>query len=137
MKLTAALIGSFLATSYALACSCMAPPPPAQAMEKAAAVFSGKVTAIKAEGHGKSVMIKVDQSWKGVETETVTVHTSSDSASCGFAFKEGTDYLVYAFAKDENDKGLSTNLCTRTKSLASAKEDLDALGEGKKVESKK
>ena len=67
-----------------------------------------------------------------------SVGSASDSAACGFPFKEETEYLIYATGRGEGEKkALSTSLCARTKPLANAKEDLDALGEGKKIEAKK
>lgn len=139
MKRTIALFTVFFVTSYALACSCMMPPPPPKALEQAAAVFSGKVTKIEGDvTKQRTITIAVDQAWKGVETETVTLTTGPGGGMCGFGFQDGESYLVYAYRSGEKKDGpLSTSICTRTKTLANAKEDLDALGEGKEPEPKK
>lgn len=111
----------------AFACSCIAPPSPKQALKKSSAVFSGEVTAIEVEGFVKKVTISVGRSWKGARKKTVTVTTSFSGASCGYGFQKGKKYLVYCY------RGLETGLCTRTKTLKSAKEDIKELGEGTKV----
>jgi hypothetical protein len=121
---------SILGNSLAWACSCAPPPPPKLAMEASSAVFSGKVVSIETEGEfEKAVTLEVGDVWKGVEAKKVTIYTAKDGAACGVDFKEGTKYLVYAtLLKRGDSKGLSTNLCSRTKPLADAKEDIDALG---------
>jgi hypothetical protein len=103
-------------------------------------VFSGTVTAIEVGGHDKVVTIRVDRAWKGVEAETVTVRTPSGDGPCGYAFQKDQAYLVYANrpeAEGDAKPQLHTNICTRTKPMADAKDDLAALGEGKRPAAKK
>jgi hypothetical protein len=50
---------------------------------------------------------------------------------CGGAFDVGENYLVYAYGEDDR---LVTVPCSRTTLLASAEEDLKALGEGRPPE---
>lgn len=121
---------SILGSSLAWACSCAPPPPPKLAMEASSAVFSGKVVSIEKEGDfEKAVTLEVGDVWKGVDAKKVIVYTAKDGAACGFGFKEGSKYLVYAtLLKRGEGKALSTNLCSRTKPLADAKEDIEALG---------
>jgi hypothetical protein len=71
----------------------------------------------------------VDRIWKGAHCGTVTVQTASDSAACGYSFEVGRTYLVYAF----KEGGLSTNICTRTRVIEEASEDLAALGAPEKT----
>jgi hypothetical protein len=139
MKVTVSLVAVLIATSYAVACSCMMPPPPPKALEQAAAVFSGKVTKIDAnQGHRKTITLSVDRTWKGIDTETVTLTTGSGGGDCGYGFKDGEAYLVYAYRGGDEENGpLGTSICSRTRPIADAKEDLEALGEGKKIEPKK
>ena len=120
-----------------LACTCAPPPAPDEALAEAAAVFSGKVVQIKRHTPagdifgGVEVVFRVDRAWKGVNKSTARVFTSSQSAACGYSFSKGQTYLVYASG---NSRGrLSTNLCSRTKRLKDAREDLDALGAGRKL----
>jgi hypothetical protein len=133
--LTAAVIfGGFslmtLASSPAQACSCLPPPAPKVALEKAAAVFVGKVITIEEkDGRRKEVKILVSKFWKGVTGDSVVVTTAIVSAACGFPFEMNKEYLVYA-SSIEVQKHLNTSLCTRTKKLEAAGEDLAELGEG-------
>jgi len=122
-------------SNSAWACSCVPPPPPKQALAKSAAVFAGKVTDVKRDGFQLRVTFEVSKAWKGTKGKTVEVTTATESAACGYGFKKGTSYLVYCYAPKAKGKKatvLSTNICTRTKTLASAKGDLKELGPGKK-----
>jgi hypothetical protein len=119
----------------AWSCSCIVPPPPKQALKGSAAVFAGKVTAVKRDGLQVRVTIEVSKTWKGTKGKTVEVTTASSGAACGYGFKKGTSYLVYCYAagkKGAKPMPLSTNICTRTRTLAAAKDDLKELGPGKK-----
>ena len=123
-------------SSHAMACSCIPSPPPKKALEVSAAVFSGKVTKVERTAQFKlKVTIQVARTWKGTKGKTVEVLTVNSGAACGYSFKKGESYLVYGYKpKTEDGKvgPLSTGLCTRTKNLKAAGEDLKALGEGKK-----
>ena len=125
------LIGVSLTARSILACSCKAPPPPKEAMETMAAVFAGNVLKVETDEKAHQVQVSFDTSrvWKGDVAKTVTVITSG--GTCGFGFHEGDSYLVYAY---DHGGQFNTNICTRTKVLSHAKEDLDALGEGKAVD---
>jgi hypothetical protein len=114
----------------AYACSCVPARPPAEARDEAQAVFSGTVRVVQPNAAGVLVTFDVNQLWKGPEGAELTLSTSGNSASCGFEFVPGEQYLVYGFAQDGE---LSTNLCTRTAPLANAGADLAALGEGNPV----
>jgi len=123
-----------LVVRSAAACSCAPPPPPKQALEAAVAVFSGKVVEIKPGDQPfapKQVTFEVNRSFKGVDGGRVSVTTAADSAMCGYAFQQGKSYLVYCYGEK---KSLSTNICTRTRNIETAGEDLKELGEGKKPE---
>jgi hypothetical protein len=118
----------------ALACSCMMPGTPAQEMDRSVAVFAGRVVSINAPvgiviSSADPVVITFDvsQVWKGPEEATIRLTTARDSASCGYEFTTGQEYIVYAYHSEE---GLSTGLCTRTNRLENAADDLAALGQG-------
>ena len=131
-------IGTFtIGTGVGLACTCVPPPAPTEALEEAAAVFSGKVVQIKSHKPvgdifgGVEVVFRVNRAWKGINKSTARVFTSSQSAACGYSFSKGHTYLVYASG---NSRGrLSTSICSRTKRLKDAREDLNQLGAGKKL----
>jgi hypothetical protein len=119
-----------------LACTCAPPKPVAQALEDASAVFSGKVLKIKRVKRGEQaeladveVVFAINRSWKGAKQRTLSVFTSSQSAACGYGFKKGRTYLVYAHGNSEQK--LSTSICSRTKRFSEAGEDLKELGAAK------
>ena len=119
----------------ALACTCVPSAGPGEALEQAAAVFSGTVVQIKRHKPADDifsaveVVFRVGQMWKGVGNRTISVFTGSHSAACGYGFSKGRTYLVYAAG---NSRGrLSTSICSRTKRLKDAREDLNQLGAGK------
>ena len=135
-----------------LACSCVPPSPPKQAVEEADAVFLGTVEKFEidkppapegnAEGEAKRIAtVRVRVSWKGVEDPIVRVATALYGPTCGYDFIVGADYLVYADRVGQNL--LVTSTCSRTKPVGAtigdvrqfkAKEDLEALGQGKLFE---
>ncbi|HEY9283959.1 MAG TPA: hypothetical protein VIP46_10950 [Pyrinomonadaceae bacterium] len=120
-----------------LACTCAPSKGPAEELELTAAVFSGKVVEIRKHGQGADMfarveaVLRVERVWKGVEGPTVSVFTSSHSAACGYGFKEGRTYLVYAHKNAEGR--LSAGICGRTRRLKDAGEDLKTLGPGREM----
>jgi hypothetical protein len=105
---------------------------------KAKAVFSGKVLRIDqikgAKGKPTGVVrvkFSVDKSYKGAETSIITVSTTNACCICGYPFKVGEEYLVYASGSDS--KALRASICSRTKNLRNAAEDLDFLGNAKAI----
>ncbi len=145
MKTTLALVAlcALMMMSIASACSCMMPGTPADEMANSDAVFQGRVVKIEMpvpnDGTGSAtVTLDVSKVWKGQKSKTITVSTATNSAACGFicespdctaGFKEGGEYIVYA-GDYNGDGALSTSICTRTKLLSEAQEDLEGLGEG-------
>lgn len=129
-----------LFSGRALACSCMGPGPPCQAFGGAAAVFVGTATDVttRQTKSGKSgtrdevdwtpnvYKFTVVQSFLGVEGTEVEVATGRGGGDCGYGFRRGETYLVYAYGGVEG-KLLTTGICTRTKPVASAAEDLEFL----------
>ncbi len=117
------------------ACDCAEPKLP-EAMKQSAAIFSGAVTDIARDEKNDTltVTLKLDRSWKGEADKTLKVQTGAHGANCGYRFEMGKTYLVYA---TEETKTLYTGLCTRTKKIDDAAEDIKALGEGKAVAAQK
>ncbi len=116
----------------AFACSCLPPGTPQEELGKSDAVFAGKVVQVSGQVDGGAaetveVRFEVSQVWKGAESRTVLVKTPGSSASCGFNFEQGREYVVYASQQEGN---LTSGLCSRTTLLASAADDLAVLGSG-------
>ena len=115
------------------ACSCLPSPPPREEFAKAGAVFSGTVEKMERREHEWKVTFRVLQTWKGTNAPALVVYTGSDSAGCGYSFARGQQYLVYAIVgTGARDTHLLTSLCSRTRGLAAAAEDLAFLGAGQK-----
>ena len=87
-----------------LACSCVGPRGK-KALEGAAAAFSGKVTKVKYLDADEPrvepriiVTFKVYRSWKGPLKRSAVLHTIYNKWTCeGYFFKEGGEYLVFAY----------------------------------------
>jgi hypothetical protein len=128
------LIMLLLLVPGAFACSCLQPAPPLKALAESDAVFSGTVVSLSepmlptSSADLMSVEFDVAQVWKGDISQKEEIHTALSSASCGFNFEAGRDYIVYA---NEYGGRLQASLCSRTSLLSDAQEDLQALGAGK------
>jgi hypothetical protein len=118
----------------ASACQCTMPAEK-PTLADSEAVFSGEVVEIDQPSPFKSGAdletdtFRVYEVWKGPEQETLEVHTALMGASCGYPFKEGQEYLVYAYT---GKQGLEVDLCNGTQQLTEAQADLEVLGAGKK-----
>jgi len=114
------------------ACTCGPTPTPLEQYAVSDAAFTGVVVSVtqdQAFPDFNDVTIFVTGVWKGVSTSTVHVFTPTTGAACGMTFLLTTEYLIYAFLDGVTlGEPLSTGLCTRTKTVSSAQEDLDALG---------
>lgn len=122
MLLSFVVIGS----TSAYAWFCAPPPPTADALKAATAVFAGKVTKIEPQKAFLRITFAVSAGWKGKLDKTVDVLTQDKGVSTGFPFEVGKEFLVYA--KQGESLDLYTHLCTRTKTLGDAAEDLKELG---------
>lgn len=129
----ATLCALSLATTPALACSCIAQTVE-QAKQDAIAIFEGRVTSIAPEAGSDPEMpqllvtFDIARSWQGLRDQTsITLRTAESSASCGYGFRQGTSYLVYATGSAAR---LEAQLCSRTQPVSDAREDLAVLGEG-------
>jgi hypothetical protein len=109
------------------ACSCMSSGPVCQAFWNTAAVFDATVVGIERIGRDqlignrtiavpeKLVTLDVRQAWKGagVAPGPLQVLTAENGGACGFDFKPGHRYLVFATAG--TDGGLRVSLCSATR----------------------
>jgi len=102
-------------------------------------VFSGEVVEIEkryqkypraSRGYRNTATLRVSEVWKGPQRETLEVSTAGGpaaGAACGYPFKEGQVYLVFA---DEGKQGLQVDSCGGTQRLTEAQADLEVLGNG-------
>jgi hypothetical protein len=75
----------------------------------------------------KKVTLKVNEAFTGLtaETKQITIETGLGGGDCGYAFEQGVEYLVYAYRTPTG--GLGTGICSRTRPVAEAEEDLKYL----------
>jgi hypothetical protein len=114
-----------LAPRAATACSCMLSGPACQAYWQTDAVFDATVLAIspldptrplflgQLAFADKIVKLDVRQSWKGVATGPLEITTSGEGGACGFPFKEGGRYLIFAFHGGAGGR-LQATICSAT-----------------------
>jgi 5-hydroxyisourate hydrolase-like protein (transthyretin family) len=116
----------------ARACSCaFGGGAPCQEYWRADAVFAGTVVSSGkiSVDHGsyKSDMrvlhMTVEQPIRGIQTAELDVITGWGGGDCGYEFQLGKRYLVYAYREEKTNR-LSTSICTRTRPLAEADDDL-------------
>lgn len=114
----------------ARACSCLPPPAPTTARDQADAVFEARVDSVQTSDGAGMVRyeLAVQRVFKGELTASTSIVTRTSSAACGRSFVLGKRYLIYAHRNSEGD--LSDTLCSRTRQLGTADEDLAALGAG-------
>src|SRR6266850_1294911 len=133
------LFMAMLTTESVFGCSCMGGSTPCHAFGGSSAVFVGTAIAVKTaerkpaakpsevDWTPRTFKFAVEQAYLGVEGAEVDVATGMGGGDCGYGFKLGERYLVYAYRYGENNR-LATGICTRTKPYASANEDLAFLG---------
>ena len=125
---------ALFSAAAAHACSCLPPAPAVEELKRSRAVFIGRVIEIKRRKEtddlfrSVEVVFEVTKVWKGIAARNITVYTSPDSAACGFNFKKGESYLVYASGTD--DDRLHASICSRTARLKNARKDLQLIGPG-------
>jgi hypothetical protein len=113
-----------LVAAAADACSCV-PSPVCKSMWSADAVLTARAIA-KGNGDGTNISftLQVQEVLRGAAPSTVEVWTARQDAMCGYPFQIGIEYLV--FMRREGGR-LVTGLCTGTKPVADAGEDLNYL----------
>ncbi|HKP72485.1 MAG TPA: carboxypeptidase regulatory-like domain-containing protein [Pyrinomonadaceae bacterium] len=145
-----ALLSLGLLGGRAQACSCGGSLPPCGGQlgylrGADGAVFAATVSELKpvyAEGSGGPgalpfpssyrVRLAVDEMLIGGEAKELEVVTAGSTSSCGYNFKEGARYLVYA-ARDEGG-ALRVSQCSRTRPLEDAFDDLELLRAARRAE---
>ena len=112
---------------FADACTCIESGAACEDYWKASAVFLGRVEKIDPPLKvlaARRVTLTVIEAFSGVQKGTLEVRTGSSGADCGFAFREGGEYIVYA-QRTGSSGALSVSLCSRTREVSRAAGDLD------------
>ena len=75
--------------------------------------------------------LRVYEVWRGPKQQTIEIFTPRGGAMCGYPFKEGREYLVYASEGPSGGSGdLRTTIGSETKLLSKAGANLAVLGDG-------
>lgn len=107
-------------------------PPPELAYDRASVVFVGTVAGIErpltdrigiTDSGAHLIRFTVTRRWKGVAPAIVTIRAPLTGEACGYPFRQGEAYLVYAIGSVR----LASGLCPGTKELSTAGEDLQAI----------
>lgn len=138
VPLMAMLALLLVSADEAIACSCIPERPACESFGNATAVFVGKVVGAARQipvknGDGttttydaEAVYFEIEEAFSGVKgRKRVTIYSGTGGGDCGYWFLRGEHYLVYAYG--DSGKALSTNICTRTRPMSSAGEDLKFL----------
>ena len=124
----------FCTPSLVSACTCVFTPGTCQQSWKSAdLIFARKVTRKVPVGAGVDIDVsytiyafefQVTEVFRGFafERQTILVHTGAGGGDCGYQFKVGSSYLVYASLHDGR---LGTNICTPTRPSAGALHTVD------------
>lgn len=134
----AAVFFVFLAFDVAAACSCVRQRSPCNYYGDASAIFLGRVvgaaqqkTSVDENGNkttydvGK-IRFLVQENFKGAPGYEVEIHSGTGGGDCGYWFLRNESYVVYAYRSKDDDK-LYTHICTRTRHVVHAEEDLAYL----------
>ena len=131
----AALALVLIAPRAASACSCEPSGPPCQAYFNSDAVFVATVRSIEVravvyeriEGMitRKLVRFSIERAARGVQGLEIEVWTGMYEGDCGYGFKIGRRYVVYA--RRLKDGTLNASSCSRTRPVSEARDDLAYL----------
>jgi hypothetical protein len=137
----------FFAGGSAWGCSCdliFAASSPCKGLKAADAIFVGR--AVSSEGLPVGAPVEkvrayrfrfaVEENISGIKDAEVYVGTGRGNGDCGFRFKVGEQYVVYASKDDDGE--MSTNICAGTRRADEAVAlipQLRAMRDGKKVSS--
>ena len=131
-----AIVAILMAPWASVACDCGYAGPPCKAFPETPYVFAGRVAkiseiAVKMKD-GESykaqlVLLQIERNFRGQDGKaTAEVVTGFGGGDCGYSFREGAWYLVYAYPHPATGK-LYTGICQRTRLLSEASEDLEYL----------
>lgn len=146
-----AILASGFALKSAMACTCLAGSSPCSSLEQASVVFVGSVRSIEVtratvERRGRTEEVltdllahfDVERGFKGIPEGRQTVDVGSFVFnSCGYHFKEGRRYIVYAGVVGADDmrqfRGgdlkytLAVEGCSRTRPLPDGQDDVELI----------
>ena len=159
VQLTVAFLLLLCLSENTAACTCVDSPSPWASFQATPVVFVGLVRSIEEEtaeinrfGNIEKVRTAltahfvVEEGLKGISNQEVDVVTGGGGGDCGYHFKSGERYLVYAYGTEREALSssmsrtviggrssskqigaLTTSICSRTQPLSQAQDDLDLI----------
>lgn len=131
-----ALFVMVFSVANAFGCGCGGGGAPCYDYGRSAAVFIGTVIALRTEERRpdrkaeedfyapRIFKFSVEQTFLGPPTREIEVSTGMGGGDCGYDFKLGSRYVVYAADYSRNNR-LTTGTCSRTRPFEDASEDLE------------
>jgi hypothetical protein len=131
----------FYVVPNAIACSCASITSPCVHLNSADAVFVGKVSAIDEEAmeiprFGKTEKIRtsltahleIQNAYKGLppDRKAIDVLTGGGGGDCGFDFKTGERYLIFAY-KTSSGLFYQTGICDGTRPISEARDYIELI----------
>lgn len=116
----------------ATGCTCVQSPPACEVYWETNAILLGTPVAVDDVRVGGELMerrfrFRVEEAFRGgITAREIDVVTAAEPASCGATFELGTPYLVYG-VRTLDGSPVTTGLCTRTRPVSEAKEDLEYI----------
>ena len=114
--------------SAAFACECDRNGPPCESYFESDSVFVGTVRTISPEPQSSRRLVRVAfeniEGPDGRSLPALSVLTSDTEAECGYPFRAGERYVVYA-NRQAGRTDLHVTLCSRTQQLSTAKADVE------------
>lgn len=120
-----ASIAIFASVSSTFACKCAQGDSPEKELLKSSSVFAWKVKNIETLNQQNKITFKIYDTFKGNFEKTKTIISHKEPAACWFYFEKDKEYLVYA--KKWENAVETVSLCSMTKSIETAKTDLEKL----------
>lgn len=134
-----ALIAIMLAVTSAAACSCAGGSSPCQEYGRASVVFVGTPIAVRTVARPASAdrddldywaprtfKFSIETAFLGITPAETEVSTGLGGGDCGYDFKIGKSYVVYAYKSGKTGR-LVTSICSRTNPFENANEDIEFL----------
>lgn len=135
LQIALACLMMALGTAVVVACSCGKNPSPCVSFQQSNTVFVGFVSSVQETEHELDVLgtkvkrktqafahLLVEEPLKGVTEKELDVFVGH---VCGYTFEQGKRYLVYAFR--EKHGGVIVSMCSRTRPLSAAPDDLEII----------
>ena len=127
------VVAALVGPQVSYGCSCIEEPKPRRARRQAQLVFAGRV--LPSSNSIGVVRLEVLAVWKGIPVGQQEVEIFSELIEgCTYWFEAGTSHLVYAYDPSYGPRDYDsrtppiTTLCSRTKALSSASEEIGKLG---------